>query len=97
MNPNARELLGLGRDDCWGYGAFGSLLATFLVSSAALVVILDLLGSGLLVLYVVRSTRRALRSQELSRIVIWVGLVVNAVALLLFAVLAFVRYKRLVG
>lgn len=97
MDVNTRELLGLGKDDHWGYLAFGLVLASFFVESVASVALLVLLGVGFLGLYLVRSTRRLLRSSELSQFVRRVGLVVNVVAVLLFFGLVFERYVRLVG
>jgi hypothetical protein len=97
MDINTRELLGLGKDDHWGYVAFALVLAAFLVSSAPLVALLIVLGSGFLGLYLVRSTRRLLTSTELSRLVKRVGLVVNVVGVLAFFWLVFKHYERLAG
>lgn len=96
MDINTRELLGLGKDDHWGYAAFALILAAFLVKSAPLVILLALLGVGFLGQYLLRSTRRLLKSPEISRFVRRVGFVVNTVGVLLFFWLVFERYKRLV-
>jgi hypothetical protein len=97
MDINTRELLGLGKDDHWGYVAFALVLVAFLVRSAPLVTLLILLGSAFFGLYLVRSTRRLLTSTELSRLVRRVGFVVNLVAVLAFFWLVFRNYERLAG
>jgi hypothetical protein len=95
MDISTRELLGLGKDDHWGYAAFALVLVAFFVSSASVVALLTVLASGFLGLYLVRSTRRLLTSSELSRFVKRVGFVVNLVGALAFLWLALRHYERL--
>ena len=97
MDINTRELLGLGKDDHWGYVAFALVLVAFLVRNVPLVALLIVLGSGFLGLYLVRSTRRLLNSTELSRLVKRVGFVVNLVGVLAFLWLVFKHHERLAG
>ena len=97
MDINTRELLGLGKDDHWGYVAFGLVLVAFLVKSAPLVALLIVLASGFLGVYLVRSTRRLLTSTEVTRLVKRVGFVVNLGGVLAFLWLVFKHYERLTG
>jgi hypothetical protein len=97
MDINTRELIGLGKDDHWGYVAFALVLVAFFVRSASLVALLTVLASGFLGLYLVRSTRRLLTSTELSRLVKRVGFLINLVGALAFLWLVFKRYERLAG
>lgn len=78
MKEDTRELLGIGRDDYWYYLGIAVGVASFWVSRPLAFTALLLLSTGLVLVFLVKSTPRYLESKELSQGTRVFGLIGNA-------------------
>ncbi|KYG08940.1 hypothetical protein BE21_20725 [Sorangium cellulosum] len=95
MDENVKEFLGIGKHDFWYYPGLAMAIGSFWVSSPAAVVALLVISTGLLVVFLVKSTPRYLGSRELHRGTRVFGLVGNIFLVLMQIAIVVFRVLRL--
>jgi hypothetical protein len=77
LDPNLREMLGIAKDDIWGYLSVALLVAGCFPSNVAIVFALFAASTAFLVLYLVKSFPKCLGSSDLAPAIKVYGLISN--------------------
>ena len=94
MNEDAKEFLGIGKDDFWYYPGLATAIASFWVSTPATVWTLLLLSTGFLVVFLIKSTPRYLKSPDLKQGTRAFGIVGNILLVVFQIAMVGVRVMR---